>query len=103
MNKETIDTIWRQLGGSQFGMMVGAKNLTGYDNTLSFKFGRNSSKSNIMHITYDEGADLYDVEFAHVRKFDHIKDATFTGVFFDQLVPIFEKYTGMSTRLGVRS
>ena len=65
--RQIAGTIWQQLGGGRFGVMVGAKNL-GYIRTdegiaLSFKFMRNKSGMTNIKIVYDEGLDLYNMIF----------------------------------------
>ena len=91
-------TILEQLGGNKFRVMVGAKNLVGSENSLSFKFMHNSSKSTICRVTLTP-MDVYEVEFSHIRNYDKIVDKTFDNVYNDSLVEIFEDYTGLHTSL----
>ena len=44
-------TILEQLGGNQFCMMTGAKNLVDCGDALAMRIGRNSSNSNYLKIT----------------------------------------------------
>lgn len=98
MNKEVVETTLRQLGGNKFIVMVGAKHISGIENTLAFWFMRNSSKSTHCQITLN-GSDLYDIKFGRVRKATYIVDKEYHDVFNDQLVEIFENYTGLRTKL----
>ena len=98
MNKEVVETTLRQLGGNKFVVMVGAKNIGGDNTTLSFKFMRNSSKSTYCQITLN-GSDLCDIKFGHIRKFVYTVDKEFNDIYNDQLVEIFERYTGLRTKL----
>lgn len=91
-------TILAQLGGNKFVVMTGTKNLVGSENSLAFKFGRNSSKSNYVKIVLN-GSDLYDITFYHVRNYEQVIDKQYTDIFNDQLVEIFERYTGLRTKL----
>lgn len=97
-NLEIAKTILDQLGGRRFVAMTGAKNLVAGDKSLSFKFGRNSSKSNCMRITLN-GSDLYDIQFSHFRLMDHFIDREFSDIYAEDLRNIFENFTGMRTSL----
>lgn len=97
-NLTVAKTILEQLGGNKFVVMTGAKNLGGTENSLSFRIGRNSSKSNCVKIVLN-GSDLYDITFSHIRKFDLIEDQVYNDIYNDQLVEIFERYTGLRTKL----
>ncbi len=92
-------TILEQLGGNKFRMMTGAKNLGGTENSLSMRIGRNSSNSNYLKITLNM-MDLYDVKFSKLtRKFEEKSVTEYNDVFCDSLVEVFERHTGMYTKL----
>ena len=92
-------TILEQLGGNQFRMMTGAKNLAGDENSLSMKLGRNSSNSNYLKITLNS-MDTYDMEFAKVTKMGEKKSVTeYNNIYNDMLTDQFTAHTGMYTRL----
>ena len=93
------ETILEQLGGNKFRMMTGAKNLGGTENSLSMRIGRNSSNSNYLKITLNM-MDLYDVKFSKLtRKFEEKSVTEYNDVFCDSLVEVFERHTGMYTKL----
>tara|TARA_B100001996_G_C18627131_1_gene580234 strand:- start:407 stop:712 length:306 start_codon:yes stop_codon:yes gene_type:complete len=92
-------TILEQLGGNKFCAMTGAKNLGGTEDSLSMRIGRNSSNSNYLKITLNM-MDLYDVKFSKLtRKFEEKSVTEYNNVFCDSLVEVFEKHTGMYTKL----
>ena len=95
---EVAKEILRQLGGNKFIAMTGAKNFIGGDNSLSFKFGRNKTQANFMHIKLT-ASDLYDVEFGYASVKGRKVLKKLQGVFFDQLQEIFSDFTGMATHL----
>ena len=108
-------TILEQLGGNKFMAMTGVKKFS-MDETggISFKLGRNGSKCNHVSIEYDYGKDLYNVVFGKNGKTKNkeLSSEGFTfwdynykelertnGCYFDMLVPMFERYTGLATKL----
>ena len=89
--------IQKQLGGAL--AMLGAKNLTASDNSLSFQI-RGSKKASGIHIEYDSARDLYNLKFLKSKKYNPwIVVAEHQSIFVDQLKPIIEKETGLYTRL----
>ena len=93
------ETILEQLGGNKFCMMTGAKNLGGTENSLSMRIGRNKTSSNYLKITLNM-MDLYDVRFSRVTKMMSERSVTeYNDVFCENLVEVFEKHTGMYTKL----
>lgn len=99
MEKEIIKTIWNQIGGNRFGIMVGAKNLAGKETTLQFQFMKNISNSNRLEIKL-EWDDTYTLTFGHLNKLNYIIDKIFKDVYCDELAKTFESYTGLYTNLG---
>ena len=100
MSKMTVaKTILEQLGGNKFRVMTGAKNFMGFAEGLVMKIGRNSSNSNYLKITLNM-MDLYDMEFAKVTRMGEKKSVTeYNDVCCDSLVEVFERHTGMYTKL----
>ena len=91
--------IYKQLGGSKFVAMTGAKNLVGSPDGLSFRLpGGNFSKYNFVRITLS-GSDLYDIEVGNIHKKagvpEYKKGAEFNDVYHDQMIPILERETGL--------
>ena len=98
-NMTVAKTILEQLGGNKFRVMTGAKNFMGFAEGLVMKIGRNSSNSNYLKITLNM-MDLYDMEFAKVTRMGEKKSVTeYNDVFCDSLVEVFERHTGMYTKL----
>ena len=92
-------TILEQLGGNQFCMMTGAKNLVDCGDALAMKIGRNKTSSNYLKITLNM-MDLYDVRFSRVSPMGGERSVTeYNNVYNDSLVEVFEKHTGMYTSL----
>ena len=101
--------ILRQLGGSQFLTMTGARPITD-GNTLRLHLMKNMSKANRLYITL-EADDTYTMRFFHYTagrldkktfewKEDKVKEIkTVEGVYCDMLKQIFEEVTGMYTHL----
>ena len=94
---KVAQTIFRQINGPKLGLMVGAHSFVGDENSLSFKF-KGSKKSNYCKITLN-GFDLYDVEFKKIRGFDVKNINSIDNLYYDQLLNVFEKETGLYTSL----
>ena len=93
--KEILET----LGGNKFRVMTGAKNFMGFSNGLVMKIGRNSSNSNYLKITLNS-MDLYDMKFAKLTRMGELKSVKeYDNVYNDSMVEVFEKDTGMYTKL----
>lgn len=88
--------ILNQLGGNKFIAMVGATCLSD-NNTLIVKF-KGCKVANIMYITLTD-LDLYDVKICKFRGLEIKTIKEVTGAYNDMLVSIFEKTTGLYTRL----
>ena len=98
-NLIVAETILKTLGGNKFRMMTGAKNLAGDENSLSMRIGRNSSNSNYLKITLNS-MDLYDMKFCKLtRKFEEKSVTEYSDVYNDMFTEVFEKHTGMYTKL----
>lgn len=103
-NKEIADTILEQLGGNKFRVMTGAKNFS-YSSQgkphLQFQIGRNASKANMVVIEYEAGHDWYTVKFLKFSMKTGLQELKkVEGVYFDDLRPLFTKYTGLYTSLA---
>jgi len=106
------EEILRQLGGRQFIAMTGAKNFLKDEknNWMSFRIGRNASKTNYIKITL-RGDDLYTMEFMRItsprlnkKTWTYSKGKTtlikkYDGLWCDQLQEMFTEVTGMATRM----
>ena len=93
-NSMTVaNTIKDQLGRKALAMM-GAKNLVGDKNSLSFRIDRNSKKVNGIKITLTP-MDLYDVEFGAIRDTDYKIKYEAEGIYVDQLHDTIERNTRM--------
>ena len=91
--------IYRQLGGNKFAVMTGAKNFIDLENGIRMKIGRNKTNHNWMEVTLNS-LDLYDVAFAKLTKFGERKSLKeYKNVYNDSLVELFERHTGMYTKL----
>jgi hypothetical protein len=97
----------RQLGGRRFMMMVGAKQpiWDGDKNELHMKIGRNALGANYFIIRLNP-RDLYDLRFESRRMNRKTYEmsvkvkAEYDDVYADQLQDIFEKATGLYTRMA---
>ena len=99
MSMTVAKTILEQLGGNKFRMMTGAKNFMGFAEGLVMKIGRNSSNSNYLKITLNS-MDLYDMKFAKLTRMGELKSVKeYDNVYNDSIVEVFEKHTGMYTKL----
>ena len=97
-NYELATTILNQLGGKQFSMMVGMKDLSMNGNTIQFKIGRNNSKANMVSVTLEDN-DTYTIKFFSFRKMVFKELDIFENIYCDQLQKIFTDYTGLYTKL----
>lgn len=107
--KEIMMSLYEQLGGHKFVVATGSK-FTGYAEDENgnleqyISLARNASSANKLKITYDEGLDLYNMIFERQTfskktfQVSRKEIASYNGVYFDQLAPIFESVTRMYTR-----
>ena len=65
---------------------LGAKNMTysDKDNSISMKV-KGDRDVNYLQVKYNEGSDLYDIEFGKIRKFKYEKLETIVGLYNDQV------------------
>jgi len=100
MDKQVAETILQQLGGNKFRVMTGASRFTtgGDGRWLGFKIGRNATQCNWVHVQLN-AKDLYDITFSRMAAGKVKTLQVYNDIYNDQLVPIFEQYTGMYTKL----
>lgn len=99
-DKTVAIEILKQLGGNKFIAMTGAKNLTCDNNSMGFQLSSRltKNKSSFCKITLTV-MDTYDVEFKSIRNFEVKEISSFEGIYNDQLVSVFERETGLATKL----
>lgn len=96
--RDIAKAILTQMGDRRFSMMIGAKDFVALDSPeqggVQFGFKGSAKTGNKIRVilTWD---DLYDVEFWYIRGTTMKKVAEFSGLYGDQLAPIFEKQTGL--------
>lgn len=92
MSKQVAETIVQQMGGfGRLKCMVGADHFGTSGDNLSFKF-KGSKVANYIKITLN-GMDLYDVEFGKIWGTNYKIVKEIDGLYFDQLIPVFEDTT----------
>lgn len=95
--------ILRQMGGAgRLGAMLGAKNFVGGADSLSFQWPGKpgpipGKRANAINITLDP-SDTYTITFYNVVKGVPKVVETFHDIYADQLVELFEKFTGLYLR-----
>lgn len=94
----TALTILEQLGGNRFLLMTGAKHLLDHGDALSFQVGRNALGVTHVKVTLTP-LDTYNVEFLRVWGLKVTKKAQTDDIYAEQLRTVFEKHTGLYTRL----
>lgn len=104
MASEIAETILQQMGGAgRLIKFTGAYNFIDHGNGLSFKFKNVVGiQINYFKVIYDEGSDLYNIEFGCIRGLNYRKVKEMSGIYFDQLINIFERETGMYLTLFPR-
>jgi len=100
-NQQVAQIILDQLGGRQFLLLVGGKNLVSLtDGGLAFQFGTGSkNKANRVRVEYDYGSDTYNVEFGKIRKMEWNTVSRHEGIYADMLQDLFTSETGFYTTL----
>jgi hypothetical protein len=89
--------ILQQLGGQgKLVMMTGAYNFVAIKNGIAFKI--KNRKVNYIKIVLN-GKDLYDVTFSKIFGTSIKTVSEHKDVYFDELIPLFEKQTGMYLKL----
>ena len=72
----------------------GAKDFVATRNGLLFKSSGMVRWKGYVHITLDEGQDLYNIEFYKMRGVKRTVAATVEGIFADQLVELIDSQVG---------
>jgi len=72
----------------------GAKDFVATKNGLLFKSSGMVKWKGYVHITLDEGQDLYDIEFYKMRGVKRTVAAKVEGIFADQLVELIDSQVG---------
>lgn len=93
---QVAEIIRQQLGNGTL-YMLGAKNLATSGNDLQFRI-RGSRNVNFIKITLTP-ADLYDIEFGKIKKYDYDVVKVHEGVYVDMLHGLIEQETGLYTKL----
>lgn len=97
-SQEIAVTILNQLGGKRFSYMAGVRNMGFGDGSLSFRIGLN--EKNITHVNIIlEDDDTYKMVFMRDKKFEVEILNEISGVMANDLVRLFEEYTGLYTKL----
>lgn len=109
---QVAEQILQQLGGREFLLMTGSKELVYDAKSLRMHLTKNCSGANILKITLRDD-DLYDVVFTFYRRGGHqIRNnkvykrpeicrevKKYEGVYDTMLRPIFTEVTGLETRM----
>ena len=99
MTNQVAETILEQLGGAgKLKAMINAKNFSGSDNSLTFRFSMNT-KMNCVKIVLN-AMDTYDLTFYKIKKFDFPVIEELTDVYADNLISAIEDTTGLCLSLG---
>jgi hypothetical protein len=85
--------------GSKALYMLGAKNLAGDTNSLSFKISGSKFFTHIRISISLNSLDLYDVTFIKIRKFDIVNKKEVKGIYNDMLHKVIEQETGLYTSI----
>ena len=72
----------------------GAKDLVNIGNGLQFKTSGMTPWKGQVAVTYDEGADLYNIKFYRIRKANVIVDKEIKGVYAEDLVSMIDDFVG---------
>lgn len=92
------NTILAQLGGNKFIAMTGAKDISSEKDALNFKLPKMAkNKSNF--ITIKLVNDEYTIKFFKYAKFDLTEISKFDNVQASDLTKVFERETGLATKL----
>ena len=87
------ETIYDQIFSATSEHMVGVHAMIDHGDGLSFKF-KGCRKYNFFKVILKD--DLYEVTLCRVTKLgDRKSQETLEGVYWDQLIPIFESKTGL--------
>jgi len=98
--QNVANEIFRQMGGNRFRVMTGSKVLRFTHDDKSLKLyiniGANSKKIRTVLVEYIFGKDLYNMAF---YRYNFVVASEYNDVYSDMLAGLFEKETGLYTRL----
>lgn len=97
MELAIANTIKEQIGHKTL-YMIGAKNLMGLENGISFRIMKNPKKVNYVKVTLN-GLDLYDIEYGWLYNFKYTVRSTEKNIYFDMLHGSIERNTALCTKL----
>lgn len=72
----------------------GAKDFTDTGKGLQFKTSGMTPYKGFVRINYNEGQDLYEIEFFRIRKLEVKVDKTVTEVYAEDMVGIIDSFVG---------
>lgn len=100
VERKVGEVIYDLLGGSQFRAMVGVRSAVAGPRSLSVKFPARSGP-NVVRVKVDPSGERLDVEFLRVTKKGQDVQVVSTWPMLppDRLRDLFERETGLSTRL----
>ena len=75
-------------------MAWGAKDLVNLYEGLRFKTSGMVKWKGYVYIKYNEGSDLYDIDFCRVRGVDVKRDKIMTGIYAEDLVSVIDSVVG---------
>jgi hypothetical protein len=96
-NVMIAEIILKQLGGSRFVAMTGAKDFLAVDRGLMFRIPRTRNIRKVIITLRSD--DTYNVEFIAIRNLDAKVVKKLDGLFCDQLQSEFTKITGLDTHI----
>jgi len=95
----SAQTILEQLGGHKFTVMTGAKDFVSGDG-LTFGLPRGAARNKSTKVRIElQANDTYRVTFMKFKKLDLIEISKHDDVYADRLCWLFERETGLYTRL----
>jgi hypothetical protein len=103
MDMTVANTIVQQLGGSKFKAMTGATSFSAGPDSVSFRLPQNLTKDRIKGVVIKlDPDDTYSVRFLRMKhrpmiEVECVKEVH--GIYCDQLLEVFERTTGLATRL----
>jgi len=92
------NTIIQQLGG-RLTAMLGAYNIDATETGLKFRFKTRASNSSNCCVIDLEPSDVYTVKFVSIRGTSVKVKSTFTDIYADDLISLFERETGLALRI----
>lgn len=72
----------------------GAKDMMDMSDGLKFKTSGLTRWKGFVYIKYNEGTDLYDIEFYRMRNLEPVTDAVHTDVYAEDLVSVIDRIVG---------